>query len=142
MRARAHLVFDGACGFCTRCVDWLARIDPDQRIEVHPWQGEGVLERFGLTRAQAEASVWLISGERVRSGIHAVAAAIDIARGTRLLGSVVALPVVEPVAQYGYHWVARHRGRFPGVIAWCRDPSRVKPCLPPPQGCGPTGGST
>lgn len=75
MSTRLHVVFDGRCGFCTRSVGWVRALDRHGRIELHPWQGPGVLERFGLTPEQGNASVWAVPTEHT--------APVDAARQTR-----------------------------------------------------------
>ena len=60
MSTRLHVVFDGRCGFCTRTVGWVQRLDRHGQIELHAWQHPGVPERFGLTPQQCDASVWAV----------------------------------------------------------------------------------
>ncbi|WP_240625248.1 thiol-disulfide oxidoreductase DCC family protein [Kocuria tytonicola] len=71
MSTRLHVVFDGRCGFCTRSVGWVRALDRHGRIELHPWQGPGVLERFGLTPEQANTSVWAVPAEHAASDTDA-----------------------------------------------------------------------
>ncbi|WP_312918287.1 DUF393 domain-containing protein [Kocuria sp.] len=117
-----HLVFDGNCGFCTRCVGWARTLDRHDRIALHAYQVPGVLERFGLTNAEGNASVWAVlsrSGER-SSGAHAVAVTLDTALGIRVFEPFYRLPPVRWVQDRVYRWVADHRGKFPGVTPWCQ----------------------
>ena len=128
MNARVHVVFDGRCGFCTRCVGWVRRIDRHGRVDLHAWQGAGVLERFGLTPEQGNSSVWAVpAGGAARGvasghatgGAEAVAAVLDAALGTRLFTTFYRLPLVGRAQESVYRWVAAHRGSFPGVTPWC-----------------------
>lgn len=74
------LIFDGQCGFCTRSVQWLRRLDRHGRIRLHPLQDDAVLARFELTEEQARGAVWVIDAEGRRlQGAEAVAAAVDAA---------------------------------------------------------------
>ncbi|MDO4918275.1 thiol-disulfide oxidoreductase DCC family protein, partial [Kocuria sp.] len=128
MSPRLHVVFDGRCGFCTRSVGWVRRLDRHGRIELHAWQEPGVLERFGLTPEQGDTSVWAIPARcgaeapargSAHSGARAVAAILDTALGTRCFGALYDLPLVGRVQEGIYRWVAAHRGGFPGVTPWC-----------------------
>ena len=134
MSTRLHVVFDGGCGFCTRSVGWVRGLDRHGQIELHPWQGPGVLERFGLTPEQADASVWAVAAEhgatagtdsrttphgRATSGAQAICAILDTALGTPCFGAFYRLPLVGRTQEAVYRWVAAHRGSFPGTTPWC-----------------------
>lgn len=134
--ARLTVLFDGHCGFCTRCVEEVRRLDDRGRVEFLAHQVPGVRERWGVTRAQAEYQLWAIGpgGER-SGGAQAVAAILDTLLGldpgtrgrnpgrVRLprapLARASRLPLVEPLLDRAYQWVARNRGRFPGTAPWC-----------------------
>lgn len=109
------VIYDGACGFCRRAVSWLQRLDRHDRIRVHAFQDDGVLDRFGLTRAEAEASVWALAPGDRACGARAVCAALDRARGTGFFSRLHALPGMGVVLEWAYRWVADHRGRLPGL---------------------------
>ena len=137
MSTRLHVVFDGRCGFCTRSVGWVRALDRHGRIELHPWQGPGVLERFRLAPEQASTSVWAVPAghaaadtdddghthshthSRATSGARAISAILDTALGGRCFGAFYNLPLVGRAEEAVYRWVAAHRGRFPGVTPWC-----------------------
>ena len=118
------LVYDADCGFCTRCADF-ARTRGGYTVA--PWQ-ELDLAALGLSEEQvADAAYWL-DGPTASSGARAIAAALRGFRpgprllGYRLLGRLIDLPPVRPVAALGYGLVARHRYRLPGGTAACRVP--------------------
>lgn len=120
MNPELDLIFDGRCGFCTRSVGWVNRLDRHGRVRCHPAQRPGVLERFGLTPSQADESVWAVhAGTRV-SGAHAIAVTLDIAAGVRIFERFYRLPAVRQVQERVYRWIADHRGTFPGVTPWCQ----------------------
>ena len=113
-----RLVFDGACGFCTRSLGWLRRLDRRSRIEAVPFQSPGAAESVGATVEQCQAAVqWRGPDGRRRSGADAVNAALSIVLGTRVPSGVYAL--TRPVQERVYEWVAAHRGRFPGTSPHC-----------------------
>lgn len=120
MRPQLTLVFDGHCGFCTRAVGWVKRLDRHGRIECLPSQAPGVLERFGLSRQQADETVWAFHGARRLSGAAAVNATLDAALGGSLFERLYRMPGSKAAQDRGYRWIAEHRGGFPGVTPWCR----------------------
>ena len=108
------VLFDGACGFCTWCV--LA----EQRyvrsgLEFVPYQ-RAELPALGVSAAQAAESVLYVKGAHVLSGARAVAAVLRSGRSPwPAIGALLDAPAVRPLAERGYRFVARHRGRLPGA---------------------------
>jgi predicted DCC family thiol-disulfide oxidoreductase YuxK len=114
----ARLVFDGDCGFCTRCVGWLRRLDPDGRVEVRPYQAPGVPASIGAGVQECHDSVqWLGPDGRRRSGADAVNAALSLLCGTRFFTALYG-PTAR-LQEAAYQWVAAHRSRFPGTTPHC-----------------------
>lgn len=111
--ARAVVVFDGGCGFCTWCVRAAERY-VGASLDYRPYQRAN-LEHLGVTREQAEQAVLVIEGVDVKSGASAVAA---ILRAGHVpwpwLGAIIDAPGVRVFADRGYQFVARHRGKLPG----------------------------
>lgn len=130
-QGRVALVFDGECGFCTRAVGWVRRLDRRGRVVAYPAQRPGVLGRFGIGEAQAREAAWAVGPGVRASGAGAAAAVLDAALGVRLFASAYRLPGIRHVADGAYAWVARHRGRLRGVTPWC---------LAHPGDCGPAAG--
>ena len=130
------LVFDGYCGFCTRSVLWVARLDRHERVRFVPYQAPGVLDAYGLTAAEADAAAWAFpaSGGRLR-GAEAVNAALAAALGTRLPLAAYRLPGVRRLQDAAYAWVARNRRRFRGVTPWCVAHPEAG-CADAPAACG------
>jgi predicted DCC family thiol-disulfide oxidoreductase YuxK len=55
-----RLVFDGACGFCTRSAGWLQAVDRGRRIDLVPLQASGAPESIGASRDECERALqWL-----------------------------------------------------------------------------------
>ncbi|MFC5951718.1 thiol-disulfide oxidoreductase DCC family protein [Pseudonocardia lutea] len=125
------LVFDGRCGFCTRTVGWLRLLDRDARITTLPYQQAGAPERAGATTAACAERVHFAAGGRTVTGAAAVNAAVAVALRTDLPERLYSR--TAPVQDRVYAWIARHRGRFPGITPWCErypeacsDPSRSR----------------
>ncbi len=109
----ARLVYDGDCGFCTRCARWLDRNARD--VEVVPWQSLDLAE-VGLTEQQVRAAAYWLDDQVVDSGEGAIARSlVACGSGYAVLGRLLLLGGVRRVAAVAYRLVARHRGRLPGA---------------------------
>lgn len=117
----ADLIFDGRCGFCTRAVHLVRRLDRRGRIRVHAYQREGVLETFGLTEEQAAGAVWLLDDGHLHSGAAAVSGTLDAALGTRLFLRLHRLPGIRWLQDRVYTLIADNRYRLPGAVPWCEE---------------------
>ncbi|MFZ5830461.1 MAG: thiol-disulfide oxidoreductase DCC family protein [Planctomycetota bacterium] len=104
------LLYDGACPFCRREVDWMRSRNRDLRLRFEDISSPSFSpEKYGL------------SHEQVNRSIHAVRDDGTVIRGVdvfvevyRLLGlgwmvAPLTLPVVRPVADAGYRVFARYR---------------------------------
>jgi predicted DCC family thiol-disulfide oxidoreductase YuxK len=113
----ATIVFDGDCGFCTTSAHWL---EDHSTITVVPWQRTD-LAALGLTEAEVTTAAYWVDGTDVRRGARAVAMALRrCGQPWRLLGVLVDLPPVRPLAALGYRLVSRYRHRLPGGTPACR----------------------
>jgi predicted DCC family thiol-disulfide oxidoreductase YuxK len=116
----ATVVFDGDCGFCTRCAEWLrSHLDADAHsdhgadIDVVPWQ-QTDLGALGLTHEDVAAAVWWVApDEPPRRGAAAVAASLRACRRPwPVVGALLDARAMRPFARGAYALVARHRGRL------------------------------
>lgn len=115
-----RLVFDGRCGFCTRSVQWLKRLDRHDRVEAVPLQAPGAPASVGATEDQCYQAVqWLGADGQRRSGAAAVNAALSAALGTRLPGWLHT--ATHPVQDRIYGWIAANRSRLPGMTPYCTE---------------------
>jgi predicted DCC family thiol-disulfide oxidoreductase YuxK len=121
----AVFLYDGDCGFCTRCA-MVLRGRMRTPVPIVAWQSMD-LTALGVTEAQSSAAVLYVDGERVSAGPVAIADLLRTATrrrdfgwrtAGRLLGTRAVLPIAWPV----YRWVARNRHRFPGALAACERP--------------------
>jgi predicted DCC family thiol-disulfide oxidoreductase YuxK len=113
-----RLVFDGECGFCTRCVHWLSRLDRRHRVETVPYQAPGVPASIGATTDEcADAVQWLGPDGRRRSGAAAVNGVLDVLTRTPAPSALYRL--TSWPQERLYRWVADHRSRFPGTTPHC-----------------------
>ena len=123
---RLVLLFDGTCGPCTRVADFVRHRDRAGRILVLPNQAPGTLGRYGVTRAEADRSAWLIEpGGRRLEGAAAITRALEaLGGGWRLLAVPGRVRAVASAEEVAYRWVARNRGHLAwlGVTPECERP--------------------
>ena len=117
------LLYDGACGFCSRSVRW---VQTGRRpVEVAPYQRVD-LDAYGLTTYQLDAQAYWVGDGSPVGGAAAVGMALRAAGGGRaVLGRVLLVWPFSAVARVVYRIVARNRHRL----------SRSGSCaLPPTRG--------
>lgn len=105
-----HLVlWDGQCGFCRRCVQFLARYDRFQRLEFCPYQ-EAELSPSLREACKGAMHVIKANGEVIKAG----RAAMFCGQFTRWhqLARIAQWPVFLPFVELGYKLVAANRGLF------------------------------
>jgi predicted DCC family thiol-disulfide oxidoreductase YuxK len=107
------VIFDGTCGFCTRCARLATERAPAGRLLAAPNQTPGLIDRYGLTREDVDRFVWVIgSGGRRWRGAAAVSRILRSMGGAWwLLGCLAALPG----ANLGYRALAGLRSRLSGL---------------------------
>ena len=114
------LVFDGACGFCTRSVRLLKALDRNRRVTAVPFQKSGTPASVGLTLEECKASAWAIAsdGSRYR-GAEAVNVLVAAALGTAVPLRLYHLPGIRQVQDFIYSLIASNRSRLPGDRPYC-----------------------
>lgn len=144
--AAVTVVFDGYCGMCTRSANLLKRLDKTDSLDIVASQAIGVLDRTGVTAAEAEVAAWTvwadptadaaadgaaavgpdasggdaapIGGGKV-GGARAIGLALAVGRGARWPIVAWKLPLLPWVLDRAYGFVADHRRWFPGETPWC-----------------------
>ncbi|NMI01280.1 DCC1-like thiol-disulfide oxidoreductase family protein [Pseudonocardia acidicola] len=112
------LVFDGDCGFCTRSLGWLRLLDTRRRIATVPYQRPDAPAAVGASPEDCAAAVrWKGADGTAAAGAAAVNAALSAALDTDLPLRVYRR--TQAVQDRLYDWVARNRGRLPGITPWC-----------------------
>lgn len=118
--AEVTLIFDGQCGFCTRCVSWVERLDQRGHVKAIAFQCPGVPERYGLTSADCSEAVWAIDAD---GGTHRGGEAVNVVLAAALRSSLPVrlyrLPGIQALQDRVYLWVSHNRGRLWGVTPWC-----------------------
>ena len=121
------LIFDGDCGFCTSCANWIG-VRLRGRAAVVPWQRIDVA-RYGLALRDVQEAAWWIDGaDTAHRGHRAVGHALRACGGWwRVLGWLCLSPPTSWVAAPIYRLVSRYRHRMPGGTPACRVPTANKP---------------
>jgi predicted DCC family thiol-disulfide oxidoreductase YuxK len=119
-RMSGILLFDGACGMCTRSVELVLKLNRTGEPQAEPLQSSGAAERLGILPSRLLESVrWLDASGAVYAGAEAANAALSSAVGTRLPLRLYRIPGVRFLEDVVYRWVAGHRHRFPGTTPYC-----------------------
>lgn len=109
---RPLLLYDGACAFCRRQARRLETVTRGD-VAIAPYQeAAGAFPQ--IPPEEFEKRVYLIDAAgRVYAGAHAVYKALATRRSRRAsLWCYEHVPGFAAVAEWGYRFVARHRGRF------------------------------
>lgn len=108
LHLRNVLLWDGACGFCARSVQWLHR---HSRVAIETRPVQSVLADLPAdVCVTAERQVlWVGANGQVEGGSRAIIAAL---RAAGRPGWALALRLLQPFTRWGYRLVARHRGRL------------------------------
>lgn len=105
---------------------WVRRRDTAGRVLAIASQKPGVLERYGLNRAEADRAAWTIDADGRRlEGAAAINRVLLELRGPgRLLGLAYRIKPLADVEDAVYRWFAPRRTRFHrlGVQPECDQP--------------------
>jgi predicted DCC family thiol-disulfide oxidoreductase YuxK len=118
------LVFDGDCGFCTRCARWAVR-HGQGRVRVEPWQRLD-LDQLGLTENEVTTAAYWVDDQGRTSGAHlAVGRCLEAIGGPyRPVGWLLRHRPVSWAASPAYRLLARNRHQMPGSSDTCRQGER------------------
>jgi len=96
------VIYDGECRFCAASLAW---VKVKLEIASVPYQNAD-LTRLGLSRAQCEKSVFVVTDSEQLSGAAAIGYLL------RLRGNTFQAWLIQtsgPIGEFGYRWVASHR---------------------------------
>jgi predicted DCC family thiol-disulfide oxidoreductase YuxK len=117
-----HLVYDGDCAFCARCVALLQRWGPGAPIVYLPFQDQAALAALPpVARSDLEQAMHLFAPDgAVYAGAAAAPALLRLMPGGAALAAVFAVPGVPVLAAQVYRVIARHRHRLGCGSASCQ----------------------
>ena len=105
---------------------WVRRRDRAGRVRAIASQMPGVLERYGVTREEAERAAWTVDAEGRRlEGAAAINQVLgELGGAWPAVASLFRVPPVAAFEEALYGWFARRRSRFPrlGVRPECEEP--------------------
>ena len=110
---------------------WVRRRDRAGRVLVVANQKRGVLERYGITRAEADRAAWTIdkNGRRLEGAAAINRVLAELGRGWGLLAAPYRVSPLAASEEAFYRLFARRRSRFRHFA--------VRPeCDEPGAGCG------
>jgi predicted DCC family thiol-disulfide oxidoreductase YuxK len=116
----SSVIYDGDCAFCSSTARFgKSKIAP--KLEFLAYQ-QIDLGKYGLTAAECEKSLQFVSdNNEIFVGAKAVARILISAGFPYLiLGRIMNLPILNKLAQLGYHLVAKNRHRLPGGTPTCK----------------------
>ena len=114
------VIFDGTCGFCTRSIRYLHRLDRQGRLTSVACQVAQREARYGLEGVDCGESAWALTDDgRREAGGQAATLIASALLQQRWPVTVGRLPGVRHALAFGYRAVARNRHRFPGDTPWC-----------------------
>ncbi|MGB3307133.1 MAG: DUF393 domain-containing protein [Thermomicrobiales bacterium] len=114
------LLFDGACGFCTRTVMWVQKRDTHGRLDILPCQTAVRSGRFTRDLSDCGTSIWAYAPDgAVEGGAQAAALVAAELLGHRWPVRVARLPGIRQCLDIGYRFIAANRHRLPGIKGMC-----------------------
>jgi len=116
-----HLIFDGQCAFCQRCVALLRRWDRGGRLRCVPLQDKAALAALPpIPGAALEQAMHLVTADgAVYAGAEAVPPLLRVLPGGPPLALLFGIPGVPGLANRIYRWVARNRHQLGCGSAVC-----------------------
>lgn len=117
---RWTLLFDGECRVCRRAVQGLRHLDRDGRVDPLPYQDPDVGRRFAwIPTEDLERAMHLVSPEGdAWAGAAALERLLTLLPGGPGWRLLFRVPLVRPLADRLYRWVARNRHKL-GCGAHC-----------------------
>ncbi len=105
---------------------WVRRRVPAGRVLALASQERGALERTGVTRAEADARLWLVRRDGTRvAGAEAVNGVLrEAGSAWPAVAAIYRVPPLRAAEDAFYGWFARHRSSFRrfGITPECDHP--------------------
>lgn len=114
------VIFDGTCGFCTRSIRYLHRLDRHDRVTSVASQVAQQDARYEMEGVDCGESAWAITGDgRREAGGQAAMLIASALLQRRWPVTAGRLPGIRHALALGYRTIASNRYRFPGDTPWC-----------------------
>lgn len=115
----AVLIYDGECGFCRECVNYAQSITANEKIRFSAYQ-RLPLSEYNLSIHACSESVFLFREEKQQQTLFRGAEAIGVLLRDygknimiRFIGKYILLPLLLPLHEHMYFFVARRRSHIP-----------------------------
>lgn len=123
---RPVILFDGVCNLCNHAIDFVLKHESGREFLFAASQSEAgrlLMERFGLSEADVNRSIYVVDDGRLSSKSTA---ALNIARRMRApwKWAYVFIAIPGPLRDPFYNLVARNRYRWFGKRSVCRLPTQ------------------
>lgn len=120
---RVTVVFDGTCGFCTRSIRYMKKLDKRNQITVIACQIAQQDPAYQLEGVDCGESAWALTEDgRREAGAQAATLIASVLMNKRWPVTVGRLPGVRHALAFGYRVIAKNRYRFPGDTPYCSVP--------------------
>ena len=94
--------------------------DVNRRVRIVPNQLPGLRARVGLSKAQVDRAVWVVTREgKYYEAAAAINATWRVLPRWRWLARLYTLPLMPWIEARVYDWIATHRQYFRGVTPEC-----------------------
>lgn len=107
---------------------WVRRRDRAGRVQAIANQKPGVLERYGVTREEAERAAWTVdaNGRRLEGAVAINRVLVELGGLWPAIASLYRIRPVAAAEEAFYRWFARRRSRFHrfGVTPECDEPGQ------------------
>jgi predicted DCC family thiol-disulfide oxidoreductase YuxK len=105
---------------------WVRRRDRAGRVQVIANQAPGALERYRVTRDEADRAAWVVErdGRRLEGAAAINRVLRELGGAGRALASIYGLPPAAALEEAFYRWFATRRSSFRrfGVTPECDEP--------------------
>lgn len=111
------LIWDGECGFCRHCVDWLRARDGERYFRITSFQTCPSPPMTPTLRAESERAVQIVTddGNQI-SGGRAVLFILHTIGWHPTLLRIAAKPPIVWIVEIGYRVVSHNRGFFSRIL--------------------------
>ena len=124
------LVYDGECRLCVTAKEGLERLGTGNGVKIVrmiPYQSEEAQQVLGAIYrpGRPEAAYLIHQNGDIASGLDAFLPLLPGVRGGRLIGTLLAIPIMKPLAYVLYRLIARYRYPLFGAVSCSSVPEGV-----------------
>ncbi len=107
------VIYDGECNLCSNLVQVLEKLDQGRQFRYVPMQDQQILEQWGISAAECELGMILISDSDPQQRWQGSAAAEEIGRrlpaGDLFIQAYRSIPGLKPLGDRSYEQIRDHR---------------------------------